>query len=259
MSFESADRRLESTPLRHQEFSPMPDSHTHTVELVVARHEEDLRWIRRVPSAIRVTILNKGSTPALPDTFPRREGARVIPLRNEGREAHSYLTHLTERYDSLAPVTVFCQGHPFDHAPDFHDRLRMLAAGEESPDPFLWYGFLEETDDPRGRRLFVPWSKNPERRELETGRLYGELFGEASPESFQFRGGAQFAVTRVAVHRRPVGFYRRALELSSGIPLAEHSLERMWDRFFGDPLIDPASLGPDGVRYLKKIRRLSPP
>jgi hypothetical protein len=24
-------------------------------------------------------------------------------------------------------------------------------------------------------------------------------------------------------------------------------------------LIDPASLGPDGVRYLKKIRRLSPP
>jgi hypothetical protein len=49
------------------------------------------------------------------------------------------------------------------------------------------------------------------------------------------------------------------LELSSGIPLAAHSLERMWDRFFGDPLIDPASLGPDGVRYLKKIRRLSPP
>lgn len=227
-----------------------------SVELVIARHEEDLRWVRRVPASIRITIYNKGATSPLPLELVRREGLSVHALPNLGREAHSYLTHLSERYEEVAPVTLFCQGHPFDHAPDFHARLRGVSEGSESPNPFLWYGFLEETDDPRGKRLFVPWSKNPERKELETGRLHEELFGGNPPDFFHFRGGAQFAVTREAVHRRDREFYNRALDLSLAIPLAAHSYERIWDRIFGDPVIDPDSLGPEGVRYLKRIRRL---
>ena len=227
-----------------------------SVELVIARHEEDLRWVRRVPASIRITIYNKGTNLALPLEIARREGLSVNALPNLGREAHTYLTHLSERYEEVAPVTIFCQGHPFDHAPDFHARLRGVSEGSESPDPFLWYGFLEETDDPRGKRLFVPWSKNPERKELKTGRLHEELFGGTTPDFFHFRGGAQFAVTREAVHRRDREFYLRALDLSVKIPLAAHSYERIWDRIFGNPVIDPASLGPEGVRYLKRIRRL---
>lgn len=229
---------------------------SHAIELVIARHEEDLRWVRRVPPSLKVTIYNKGVSPPLTSELECRPGISVIPLSNKGREAHSYLTHLVEQYGSLSPLTVFCQGHPFDHAPDFHDRLRDLAAEDEHPDPFHWYGFLEETDDQKGKRLFVPWSKNPEGKELETGRLHEELFGEASPEFFHFRGGAQFAVNRDAILRRDRDFYLRALELSIRIPLAAHSYERIWDRIFGDPVIDPASLGPEGVRYLKRIRRL---
>ncbi|NBZ96662.1 MAG: DUF3431 domain-containing protein [Proteobacteria bacterium] len=226
------------------------------LELVIARHEEDLRWIRRVPKQFRITVYNKGDTSALPEGFPERSGLTVASLTNVGREAHTYLTHLIDRYENPAPVTVFCQGHPFDHAPDFHERLRALATGEETVDQFQWYGFLEETDDPQGRRLFVPWSKNPKRLELETGRLYRELFGEESPEWFHFRGGAQFAIKREAFQSRGKDFYLLALDLCLSIPRAAHSFERMWDRFFGDPVIDPTELGPDGVRYLKRIRRL---
>jgi len=225
-------------------------------DLVIARHEEDLRWMRRVPKEIRITVYNKGNTPALPEGFPKRSGLTVTSLPNVGREAHTYLTHLITRYEDLPHATVFCQGHPFDHAPDFHDRLQALVSGEEEFGRFRWYGFLDETDDPQGRRLFVPWSKNPERLELETGRLYRELFGEKSPEWFYFRGGAQFAVTRETIHSRPREFYQRALDLCLSIPLAAHSYERIWDRIFGPPVIDPAELGPDGVRYLKRIRRL---
>ena len=232
----------------------LPDENA--IELVVARHEEDLRWLHRVPDTIRIMIYNKGDTPALPHGFKAREGLRIIDLANVGREAHSYLTHIVGFRDLLAPVTVFCQGHPFDHAPDFHDRLKALAAGRELPLPFLWYGFLDETDDVLGRRLFVPWSKNPERRELSTGKLYDELFGKSSPDLFHFRGGAQFSVAREAVLRRSGEFYERALMLSTAIPDAAHSLERLWDRLFGDPIIDPADLGKEGVRYLKRIRRL---
>ncbi len=227
-----------------------------SVELVVARFREELKWLRRVPPLVRISIYNKGECLELPPAIAARPGVSVSTLPNEGREAHSYLTHLCHRYDSLAPVTVFCQGHPFDHAPDFHDRLSALVSGIELPDPFLWYGFLEETDDPCGRRLFVPWSKNHDGRELSTGRLYEELFGEATPSAFHFRGGAQFAVTAGGVRHRPKEFYERALALSTGIADAAHSMERLWDRVFGPPVIDPASLGPEGVRYLKKIRRL---
>ena len=225
------------------------------IELVVARYEEDLRWLRRVPKDVRITIFNKGASPVLPPGLSHREDITVKPLQNEGREAHSYLTHIVERYTSLATVTVFCQGHPFDHAPDFHDQLRVLAETRET-EPFLWFGFLEETDDPLGKRLFVPWSKNLERKELSTGRLHEELFGLPSPALFHFRVGAQFSVSREAAHRRPIEFYRRALEFSTALSLAAHSYERLWDRIFGDPQIDPTTLGESGVRYLKKIRRL---
>lgn len=228
----------------------------HSIELVIARHEEDLRWVRRVPTSVKVIVYNKGVSRPLTAELESRAGISVIPLPNKGREAHSYLTHLVERYGSLTPHTVFCQGHPFDHAPDFHARLSDLEGGVGEREPFLWYGFLEETDDPFGRRLFVPWSKNTKREELRTGGLYEDLFGEPSPGFFHFRGGAQFAVTREAVHRRPVEFYRRALELSMATHLAAHSYERIWDRLFGPPVIDPSTLGPSGVRYLKRIRRL---
>ena len=226
------------------------------IELVIARHEEDLRWLRRVPDAIRITIYNKGAGPALTDNFKARECLRVRELPNVGREAHSYLTHLVECRDTLSPVTVFCQGHPFDHAPDFHDRLKALVEGVEIPDPFLWYGFLEETDDELGRRLFVPWSKNHDRRELSTGKLHRELCGEPSPNFFHCRGGAQFSVARESVLKRSPVFFGQALKLSMSIPDAAHSFERLWDRFFGNPMIDPSYLGKEAVRYLKKIRRL---
>jgi hypothetical protein len=234
----------------------MPLPTDDTVELVVARHTEDLRWLRRVPRTISITVYDKGAEPVLSDDLLAREGLRVSFLPNVGREAHSYLTHLVENYDTLASVTIFCQGHPFDHAPDFHERLRAIAMGEEKPSSFLWYGFLDETDDPCGKKLFVPWSKNPERRELSTGVLYELLFGEPSPDVFCFRGGAQFAVSGEAVRRRPREFYEKAKKLSLEIHDAAHSLERMWDRFFGKPLIQPSELGVEGVRYLKKIRRL---
>lgn len=217
-------------------------------ELVVARHDEDLAWLKRVPREFRVTVYDKGDG----------SGAG-IRLPNTGREAHTYLYHLSERYESLADLTVFVQGHPFDHAPDLHQRLRSCAEGDGTPHDFFWFGFLADTDDARGRRLFVPWSKNPERRELQLDEFHRRLFGAAGPAVYRFFVGAQFAVTRAAAQRRPHLFYGNALDLAVHFPLAPHCFERCWDRVF---LADgTAGRLPPGqlTAYFKPVKRLHIP
>ena len=105
------------------------------LELVVARHRENLNWLRRVPKKFRVTIYDKGG----------HHDAKH-PLPNVGREAHTYLHHIVTRYDDLAELTVFAQGKPFDHVSTFHAILRELAAGNGLPAThahFRWLGFIQ--------------------------------------------------------------------------------------------------------------------
>lgn len=218
------------------------------LELVVARHTEDLAWLRRVPRAFTTTVYNKGSN--LTDT---------TQLPNIGREAHTYLHHLTERHDTLADITIFVQGHPFDHAPDLHKTLRALAHGSLLIPDFHWLGFLADTDDSRGRRLFVPWSKNPDRAELPLDEFHQQIFGTPGPDTYRFFVGAQFIVTRATARRRDRAFYQRARDLASTMPLAPHCFERCWDRIF---MTDgTAGRLPPGqlTAYFKPIKRLQAP
>lgn len=216
-------------------------------ELVVARCAENLAWLRRVPREFRISVYDKGDGLS--------GGAR---LANEGREAHTYLHHLAERYDALADVTVFVQGHPFDHAPDLHRKLKAYAGSAEAVADFHWLGFLADTDDPCGRRLFVPWSKNPRREELQLGRFHRELFGEPGPDAYRFFVGAQFAVTRETAHRRSRCFYAKASEIALRFPLAPHCFERCWDRVFA--FDGTAGRLPAGqlTAYFKPVKKLVP-
>lgn len=110
------------------------------VELVVSRYREDLCWLAHVPSDIEVTVYDKsdslGATPpdydveslltvSSKDDPACSRSVRLRKLRNIGREADTYLRHILRHYqgDELARLTIFCQGNPFEHSPDF---LRLL-------------------------------------------------------------------------------------------------------------------------------------
>lgn len=219
---------------------------TPALELVVARCSEDIAWLRRVPRGFAVTVYDKGN--------PSPAG---IQLPNTGREAHTYLRHLAERYETLADLTVFVQGHPFDHAPDLRRRLSALTDGRERVEDFFWLGFVADTDDARGQRLFVPWSKNADGRELRMDDFHRQLFGVSGAALYRFFPGAQFAVSRRAAHRRSAGFYRAAEELAAAFPDAAHCFERTWDRVF---MADgTAGRLPPGelTAYFKPVRRLA--
>ncbi|MEO0452754.1 MAG: DUF3431 domain-containing protein [Verrucomicrobiota bacterium] len=214
--------------------------------LVVSHYSEDLGWLNNVPEDIHVFLYSKAEQP--PDGSVR--------LPNLGREAHTYLHHIVSRYDSLAEVTVFCQGHPFDHCHHFHEILRALSK-EMPSEPFKWHGFIIDTDDCRGRRLHVPWSKNPDGKELDIGHCHQALFGRGGPEWYRFVVGAQFSTHRSQILKRPKSFYEKALEYTADVADASFSLERMWDRVFGVHYVTDELL-PKGqmTRYLKKVKKL---
>ncbi|NJN36634.1 MAG: DUF3431 domain-containing protein, partial [Nitrospiraceae bacterium] len=153
-------------------------------------------------------------------------------MPNCGRESHSYLTHIVENYQNLADLSVFAQGHPFDHCADFHTILRDLERRKMPPETFHWLGFILDWDDPKGHRLFRAWSKNPEQEELDLSGFFQKLFHQDCPPRLTFFPGAQFIVHRDLIHRRSLEFYRQALELSLHFPQAAHCFERCWDRVF---------------------------
>lgn len=217
------------------------------VELVVARYSESLNWLRRVPASVERTVYNKG-----PELLP---AAQTLP--NVGREAHTYLHHIVTRYDDLSDLTIFCQGHPFDHAFDFHATLRSLAQHPESVAEFAWLGHIVDTDDARGHTLFRSWSKNEDGRELDLNGFHRALFGADGPNEYTFRLGAQFAATRTLLLERPLAFWQRALEVAQEFPDAAHCFERMWDRVVGRPAPDAAWLAGRKTAYLKPIKRLA--
>merc|ERR1719313_3048696 len=85
-----------------------------TVDLVVARSDEDSSWLvdveRELPM-VRIFVYEKGGGESVCDTM-RLKRATCVPLANVGREQHSFMTHLIEHHDQLADKVVFAQAGP---------------------------------------------------------------------------------------------------------------------------------------------------
>lgn len=213
------------------------------LELVVAHYTENLNWLRNLPTGVRKTVYTKNPEPVTEHP--------TLPLPNIGREAHTYLHHLVDRYDTLADWTVFCQGKPFDHAYDFKKTLREF---NTEPPGFRWLGHLIDTDDNQGHRLFVPWSKNENGRNLDLLGFHRALFGTDGPDLYSFVLGAQFAVHKTILVSRPRSFYEHALNVSITFPDAAHCFERSWDKLFDVVGINPIWLAGRHTVQLKTMK-----
>ena len=110
-------------------------------EIVIARYNEDLSWLKKIPKSIKITIYNKGKDDI---EYP------FIKLPNIGRESHTYLYHIIQNYDILADNTIFCQGDSIFHSPGFIDLLKNRKSFQpvqplsafywpEGEEPFYFY------------------------------------------------------------------------------------------------------------------------
>ena len=116
-------RRPAVSPILHH--LPIP-TRPRQYELVVARFDEELGWLKQVPTFWMVTVLNKGK----PDVAALRENVEVIhcPQTNEnGREGELIAAYIYQRWNSLAEYTAFCQGFPMEHNPQYIELLDQPA------------------------------------------------------------------------------------------------------------------------------------
>lgn len=89
--------------------------------IVIARYQEDLEWITEIPQDFEIFLYNKGDAIVDPAVIARAN--HIIDRPNVGRESETYLHHMLTHRRTDRDFTVFAQGDPFEHSPDF---LRLL-------------------------------------------------------------------------------------------------------------------------------------
>ena len=84
------------------------------IDIIIARYKENIDWINEIklyPYINNIYVYNK---------FYQED----YILSNVGREAHTYLYHITHNYDNLNTVNIFLQGNPLDHCPNLLDKIK---------------------------------------------------------------------------------------------------------------------------------------
>lgn len=89
--------------------------------IVVARYNENLDWLKKAPW--EYIVFNKGKK-NLPKWIKNE-----VKLPNIGREAHTYLTFITNNYDNLPDYTIFVQGDPFVHSKNLIEKINGFEGG----------------------------------------------------------------------------------------------------------------------------------
>ena len=201
-----------------------------SIQFVVARYNEPIDWLIHTP--YDVIIYNKGVAIDFKNT---------IALPNVGREAHTYLYHIINNYDSLSDVTFFTQARISDHhysedlntlhtiakrtfthgfsdnyitvnknssdwgAPDFNIRIKNELIQK--------YHISSDTVD---KVIFCDWFK--------------EHIAPVYPNTLKMYGCAIFAMTKERIWSRPKEYYQCLFSMLSteNAPIEAHFLERSW-------------------------------
>jgi hypothetical protein len=85
--------------------------------IVIARYREDIRWITQIPDEFEIFLYNKGDQ--IVDPAVRAKVHHLVDRPNVGRESETFLHHMANHRRADDDFTVFAQGDPFEHSPDF--------------------------------------------------------------------------------------------------------------------------------------------
>ena len=183
-----------------------------TIDLVIARFNEDISWRWKLRKDARLFVYNKGDGPE-----------RRLP--NVGREAHTYLHHIIENYGNLSDYVFFSQADPGAHCPEFISIFNTWPASWGKTALYVAPGQNFLSDQPV--RFFEKAAAGDDAANDCRG-LWGELFSSPFPEAPVFSPGAMFVITGEMILTRSLPFYRRARDLARNRPRGPWEFERLW-------------------------------
>lgn len=98
--------------------------------IVVARYRENVDWLNKIDPSFQVFLYNKGE-PLNPTMFKSRN-IKIIDIKNVGRETDTYFHHIENTsFEDNQDYTVFTQGDPFEHSPQFLEILNSKSEWTE--------------------------------------------------------------------------------------------------------------------------------
>ena len=216
------------------------------VEMVIARYNESLDWIKQEPfNRYPIIIYNKGNNTEFAMTDKVK---KVISLKNLGKCDHTYFHHIVNNYNKLADVTIFLPGSidtssakyikalkVFDNVAKYNTTV-MIGAKNFDVKNMLYDFILDKwvTSDSRnkkenGESVLIPAQIRP------FGKWYENKFGSLLTNYIVYAG--IFAVAKEDILKHPVSYYQQFLdELSVGSnPEVGHYVERSWQAIFNPP------------------------
>lgn len=216
-----------------------------TIEIVVARYNEDLAWLSSLPcTPDRFTVYNKG--PALGRTgLP--PNTHILRLPNVGRCDHTYLHHIIANYDRLADVTVFLPGSATDPL-KYRKATTVTQIACSTHSTVLIGDYVGSSAHLDAFKLDEWTATNAQNRTMNNeqallkspirpfGRWFAATFGKGVTVDKVVARGV-FAVSRQDILKNPKARYQaliRYLDHHSN-PEAGHYMERAWATLFEKP------------------------
>jgi hypothetical protein len=202
-------------------------------QLIIARYNEDLLWLNEWKDEFDILVYNKGKND-LQETY------KIINLPNVGREAHTYLYHIVNNYETLAENNVFLQGNIKDLGPNVYQNLndyinqikeKGYSANGMSHAFGDYYKNIDFLSDPLYKDQVL--SKHFKLSDI-TFKNYIIKYFKVLPLYIPCSMKGCFGVSKKNIQSRPKEFY---LDLLNSIPKYHtveeaHFLERLWAHIF---------------------------
>ena len=220
-----------------------------TVDLVIARYNEDLGWLDkyRDVSFNQIFVYNKGKGEVV---CPLKQ-TLYVSLPNVGRCDHTYIYHIIKNYNTLADVTIFakgsviCKSRIVQREPEkfsttvtnvFKTYDSVLTGKHYPPNLQTSMGNVVFKEYTARCNENIDESTNHTLHPAAQG-TFGEWYKVNFPtiideDRASFSG--IFAISKKHIHVHPVNYYTKFLnELAvDSNPLVGHFIERAWFAIF---------------------------
>ena len=203
-----------------------------SVEIVVARYDEDISWLDCYLEYehVSITVYNKGR-----EMNNINSKITVKKLDNIGREANTYLSHIVSNYNHLKVVTIFIQGRIDDHIQvDKYEYINTMY--EDAYKEGKYQNFCSNADVPVDFRIYDYRDFKLVKFDCNFVDFFRTHINNTYPDSFNVYWCAIFGVSKNNILKRSLYYYKTLLNLedSTNSELA-HFMERSWYYIFDSP------------------------